>query len=71
MDAPTSPKLHQCVFDQGRNRKRKCDRETDIAEVEQRRVNGETDVLQDWIQITPLEWGLRQTHERVRSEKNE
>ena len=49
----------------------KRDREPDIAEVEQRRVNGETRVLQDRIEIAPSNGGSENAQERVRRDQNE
>src|SRR5262249_39414675 len=59
------------TLNQRRNRKRKCNRKTNIAEVQQWRMNGEANVLQNRIQITPLEGGLLETSEWIGSEKNE
>src|SRR6516164_6279513 len=58
---PSCPGSVDTPLNQRRNRKRKGNRKTNIAEVEQRWMDSEADVLQDWIQITPLERGLLQT----------
>ena len=50
---PPRPSCIDTPFDQRSNRKRKRDRKANIAEVEQWRMNGEADVLQDRIQVTP------------------
>src|SRR5262249_26870612 len=62
---PSRPGSVDTPFNQRRNRKRKSNRKPNIAEVEQRWMNGETDVLQDWIQIAPFERSLLQTQEGI------
>ena len=58
------------AFDQRRNGERIGDREADIAEVEQRRMDRETGVLQDRVEVAALE-RRREPHERVRGQEDE
>ena len=51
--------------------KRERDREADIAEIEQRRMHREADVLQDRVEIASLGRRLRDAQERVRGHQDE
>ena len=68
---PARPGRVDAAFNQGGDGEGECDRETDIAEVEHRRVEGETGVLQDRIEILALERRVRDAHERIRRHQNE
>ncbi len=59
------------AFDQGGGGEGIDDREADIAEVEDRRVDREARVLKDRVQVAPLERGGRQALERVRGQQDE
>jgi hypothetical protein len=52
---PSAPRRHRCALDQGGDGEGEADREADIAEIEQRRMDREADVLQERIQVAPLE----------------
>ena len=51
--------------DQRRRREGKHDREADIAEIKQRRMNGEAGILQDRIEVVALERRRRQAREGI------
>ena len=51
-------------LDQRRGGEGKDDREADIAEIEQRRMDREAGVLQDRVEVAPLEGRGRQARER-------
>src|SRR6516164_10960983 len=48
---PARPSRVDASLQQRGNRERKCDRESDIAEVQERRVKCEAWILQNWIEI--------------------
>ena len=52
---PAGPGSVDAAVDQGGDGKREADREAYIAEVEQWRMDGETDVLQDRVEIAALD----------------
>ena len=57
--------------DQRRGRQRKDDREADIAEIEQRRMDGEAGVLQDRVEVSAFDRRRRQPRERVGRQQDE
>src|ERR1700677_3601396 len=59
------------ALDQRRRSERIDDREADIAEIEQGRMDREAGVLQDWIEVASLERRGREALERVRGQENE
>jgi hypothetical protein len=59
------------AFDQRRGGERKDDREADIAQIEQGRVDREAGVLQDRVEVASLERRGREPLERVRGEEDE
>src|SRR5271154_4227466 len=59
------------ALDQRRRGKRIDDRETDIAEIEQRRMDREARVLENGIEVASLEGRGREALERVRGQENE
>ena len=68
---PARPGGVDAAFDQRGDGEGERDREADIAEIEQRRMDGEAGVLQDRIEVAALERRLRQAQERVRGEQDE
>src|SRR5262249_41914421 len=58
-------------LDQRRNRERERNREPYIAEVEQRRMDGEAQVLQYRIEVASLEWRRCEPQERIRCHQDE
>ncbi len=57
--------------DQGRDREGIGDREADIADIEQRRVDREAEILQDRVEVLPLPRRRDQTPERIRGQQRE
>src|SRR4029453_11342199 len=55
---PARPSSIDAPFDQRSYRKRKRNRQPDITKVKQRWMDGQTDVLENRIKVTPLEWRL-------------
>ena len=51
--------------------KEKADREADIAEIEQRRMDGEAEILQDRVEVAAFERRVRQARERVGGDEDE
>src|SRR5256885_8977764 len=47
------------------------DRKPDIAEIKERRMDGEAGILQDRVEITALEWRVRDAQKRVRRHQDE
>src|SRR5215510_7955277 len=68
---PTRPGSINAAFDERSNREGKGNRESDIAQIEKRWVNGETDILQDRIKVAPFERSLWQAQERIGGDENE
>src|SRR5262249_61573805 len=52
---PPRPGRVDAAFDQRRNGEGKGDREADVAEVEQRRMDGEAGILENRVEVAPLE----------------
>src|SRR6516164_10732616 len=52
---PARPSRVDASLQQRGDRERECNRETDIAEVEERRMKSETGILQDRVEIAPFE----------------
>ena len=68
---PARPGGVDLAVDQRGDRERERDREADIAEIEQRRMHREPDVLQDRVEVAPLGRRLRDAQERVRGDQDE
>ena len=68
---PACPGRIDAAFDQRCDRERKGNREPDIAEIKQRRMHREADILQDRIEVAALERRLRHTREGIGSGENE
>jgi hypothetical protein len=58
-------------FDQGSDRGGERDREADIAEIEERRMDGEADILQQGVEVLALGWRRIEPPEWVRGEDDE
>ena len=67
----TRPGRIDAALDQRRRGERIDDREADIAEIEQRRVDREARILEDGIEVASLEGRGRQALERIRGQENE
>src|SRR4029079_8800792 len=68
---PARPGGVDATLDESSKREGKGDGEPDIAEIKQRRMNRETDILQDRIEVAAFEWSLRQPQERIGGDENE
>ena len=68
---PTRPGRVNAALDQGSNCERESDRETDIAEVKKRRVEGEARILEQRVKAVAVKRRRKQTRERVGREQRE
>ena len=68
---PARPGRVDAAVDQRGDGEGEADREADIAEVEQRRMDGEADVLQDRVEVAALDRRRRQPRERIRGRQDE
>ena len=68
---PARPGRVDAAFDQGGDGEGEGDREADIAEIEQRRMDGEADVLQQRVEVAALERRPDEPRERVRGGQDE
>ena len=59
------------AVDQRGHREGEGDRETDIAEIQERRMDGEADILQDRVEVLPLDRRRKYAGERVGGEQDE
>ena len=68
---PAPPRRINAPLDQGGDGEREAHRKADIAEVEERRVEGEADILQQRVQVLSIKWRNFKALKRVRRPKNE
>ncbi len=67
---PTRPGRVDTPLDQRGDGEGKTDRKADIAQIKQRRVDGEPDILQDRVEIAPLDRRRIEPGKRVRGHQN-
>ncbi len=65
------PSVRKHPFDERRGGEGEDDGEADIAEIEQRRMDREAEVLQHGIEVAPLERRRLETRERIRRQEDE
>ena len=68
---PARPGRIDAAFDQGRDRKGEADGKADIAEVKQRRMDGEPDILQHRIEVAALARRRIEPVERIGRQQDE